>query len=238
MAGARGIVRCVVLLAVGLLPASARAHLGHEIARAERYLKLDVAGHTARVVVSLTLGAAEGGRVLRAADADGDGRVSEAERDAYLADWGNGLREELPVEVDGVRQELVFAEPYLDPIGRVRAVPVTIEMVARFDLGGGRQSVRIRDAMVRREVYDRTDVAFRARDGARIAASGFGDEADPTPDLAYGPERARGQPVVLRAIVESPERPVELSWPWLVGAAVAVLALAGVLFVRRRAARA
>ena len=93
----------------------ARAHLGHEIARAERYLKLDVSGHSARIVVSLTLGQREGARVLAAADTDASGDVSEAERDAYLTQWGEGLRSELPVRVDGAPLSLVWSEPYMEP---------------------------------------------------------------------------------------------------------------------------
>ncbi len=99
-----------------LLASPARAHLGHTIGRAERYLKIDVAGHEARFVVSLTLGAREGGRLLGEADTNGDGRVDEAERDAYLSQWAAGLHEELPVTLDGGPVELSFGEPFMDPI--------------------------------------------------------------------------------------------------------------------------
>lgn len=233
----RGARELAVVALLACAPALAHAHLGHEIARAERYLKLDVAGHDARVVVSLTLGEREGERLLEAADTSGDGRVDEAERDAYLALWAQGLREELPVEVDGVAREVTFGEPYLEPVGRVRRVPVTVELVAHLALEGGRQTVRVTDRMVRREVYDRTDVAFRVRDGASLVASGA--EADPdarTADLAYGPDFQEGEPVILTAIVETPARATR---PWhLVGLAGALAAL--VLFVvviRRRRAR-
>ena len=68
-----------------LAPAGAHAHVGHVIARAERYLKLEVAGNDARVVVSLTLGEGEGERVLSEADADRDG-----DPDLIAAAWGAG----------------------------------------------------------------------------------------------------------------------------------------------------
>lgn len=230
-----GVRRAFALLAVLLTPAPAGAHLGHEIARAERYLKLDVSGHRARVVVSITLGPIEGGRVLAAADADGDGRVSEAERDAHLAQWGAGLRDELPIELDGVRQVVSWDEPYMEPIGRVQAVPVTIELVARLELEGGRQTLRLTDAMVRREVYDRTDVAFRVRDDARLVASGAGPDPDePELDLAFGPQTNRTPPQMLTAVLETPERASD--WPrWLLPV-LGVLTLAwllGALIVRR-----
>lgn len=203
----------------------ARAHLGHEIARAERYLKLDVSGHSARLVVSLTLGEREGARALAAADTDASGEVSEAERDAYLAQWAAGLRSELPVHVDGAPLTLTWAEPYMEPIGRVRPVPVTVELVARFELEGGRQTIRIDDRVPRREVYDRTDVAFRVRDEATLIASGMGENpSEPTPDLAYA---ADVPAPTLTAIVETPPRAPEV--PWSAIAFAAGLALAGLL---------
>lgn len=225
----------VVVLAWSALTAPAHAHLGHSITSAERYLKLDVSGREARVVASLSLGPGEGLRVLRAADTDTNGEVSEAERDAYLAAWAEGLAGELPVFVDGERVPLVWGEPYLEPAGPVRAVPVTVELVAHFTLGGGRETVRIEDRMIRREVYERTDVAFRARDGAQIVASGVGDEVtEPTADLAY--TSARAEPVVLTAIVDSPEAAATLPW-WAIAGGVLAIALIAAALVWLRAGR-
>ena len=59
--------RALLGLALLLWASPASAHVGHVILRAERYLKLDVAGRDARVVVSLTLGEGEGRRVLELA---------------------------------------------------------------------------------------------------------------------------------------------------------------------------
>jgi hypothetical protein len=228
----------VPLVAPLITPLAARAHLGHDVARAERYLKLDVAGNTARVVVSLTLGPAEGARLLQAADADGDGAVSDVERDGYLAAWGRALTGELPIEVDGERQTVSWGEPYFEPVGPVRALPVTVEMVARVELTGGRQTIRVTDGMVRREVYDRTDVAFRARDQARLVASGTdASPSEPIADLAYLPGTIGGEPVVLTAVVETPERPGEVSWRlWLSGALVLALVI-GLTFWKVRTGR-
>lgn len=218
-----------------LLPASAYAHLGHEISSAERYIKLDAAGQGARIVVSLTLGPDEGLRVLEAADANGDRSVSERERDAYLASWGEGLARELPLTIDGERRELAWGEPYMEPIGRVTRALVTVEMVARIELEG-RQLVRIEDRMVRREVYDRTDVAFRARDGAELVASSVGEEGTPTEvqaDAAYDGAFMRGQPVPLIAIVQTPDAPLSVPWP-IVAGAILLIAISIAVFVRAR----
>lgn len=154
------------------LAGDASAHIGHTIARAERYLKLDAADADTRFVVSLTLGEAEGRAVLSDVDTDDDGQVTEREADAYLATWAEGLREELPIEVDGAPMEVEWTEGWLDPLGPVRSVPVTVEMVAHLPVTGREHHVLVRDRMVRREVFDRTDVSFRAHDGAELIASG------------------------------------------------------------------
>lgn len=203
--------------------------------RAERYLKLDAGDGAARVVVSLTLGPAESQRVLAAADADGDGRVTSAEADAYMAQWGDGLRDELPVWLDGQRVHLEWGEAYLDPIGPVEPRPGTVEMVARLAVGGGRHTLTVRDRMPRPEAYDRTDVAFHARDGAALVSSGVG-ESPPgrVPTLAYGPDA--GRPDTFTAIVDfpgTPESPSSARW-WISGGAVAVALVLWVAVTRGR----
>lgn len=224
-------------LATGALcAATAQAHVGHVIARAERYLKLDVAGHEARAVVSLTLGEEEGERVLREADADGDGQVEPAESDAYLARWGEGLAQELPLSVDSQRRELRWGEGYMSPIGPVRRAPVTLEMVARFTLDGGEQRLRLEDRMVRRQVFDRTDVAFRVRDGAELLSSGVDPGADPTLDLSYGPRFREGEPIPLHATVRTPETGPDPA-VYAVGGGAAIALLVGLGIWRWRSRR-
>ena len=161
------------LLALSVsLAGHASAHIGHTIARAERYLKLDASEADTRFVVSLTLGEDEGITVLADVDTDRDGQVTEEESRVYLATWAEGLREELPIEVDGSPIEVEWTDGWLDPLGAVRRVPVTVEMVAHIPLTGRDHHVLVRDRMVRREVFDRTDVSFRAHDGAELVASG------------------------------------------------------------------
>jgi len=227
----RRLASAILLLSIG--PACASAHVGHVISRAERYLKLDVAGRSARVVVSLTLGPEEGRRVLDAADADDDGMVSAAESDAYLAQWGDGLRTELPLRVDGAEVHPAWGDGWLDPLGPVRAVPVTLEMVARLPLEGGEQTITFEDRMVRREVFDRTDVAFRVRDGATLVASGD-DEAptEPVEDLYYLGDFRAGAPIPLTAVVTTPEPPSSTPW-WLV--ALGAVVAGGAAFALRTA---
>lgn len=224
----------LALAGSSFVASDAQAHLGHIVVSAERYLKIDASEADTRVVVSLTLGEAEGRRVLEAADSDHDGEVTQTEADAYLAEWAQGLREELPVELDGERVDVAFAEPFLDPIGRVRSTPITIEMVAHVPVSSREASITVRDAMVRREIYDRTEVAFRAHDGAEVLVSGAGEvPASRELDLAFGRNLAP-MPDAITMRARYPSRPEPSSVPW---AGVGVAALIGIgvgVFVRRR----
>ena len=73
-----GLAALALLVAVTATPV-ASAHLGHEVVRAERYLKLDLREGEVRLVVTLTLGEEEGASLMRAADDDGDRKVGEEE---------------------------------------------------------------------------------------------------------------------------------------------------------------
>ncbi|MBW2462516.1 MAG: hypothetical protein JRH11_12780 [Deltaproteobacteria bacterium] len=239
-----------------LAPAVARAHLGHAVQSAERYLKVDFEGGHVRVVVSLMLGPGEAARVLRVADredGDGDGTLSPTEADAYLARWGVGLGEDLVLELDGARVRVDWGEAYLDPTGPISPRPATVEMIGRIPLSAGEHHLVLRDGM-RRETFERTDVAFSGHDGAELVASG-GSEERPSariPAIAFA--GARGPDVFSAvAVVEGVRRregspgdaasegppaahPLGDSGALVAGVAAAVtLALAGlVLLLRRR----
>lgn len=229
--GARRVALGVVLATLAIAGV-ARAHLGHVILRAERYLKLDASEADTRLVVSLTLGPSEGERILAAADANGDRNVTSAEADAYLAQWAEGLRTDVPIEIDGAPFAATWTEGYLDPIGAVGPTPLTVEITAHLPVMGREHEIRFRDHM-RREVFDRTDVAFRAHDGAELLASGAGESAsEPTPDLGF--VRGDAGADAFTARVRYPARSdLDLRG---VGAAVGALVVIvlGVVLVRRR----
>ena len=227
--------RVAITVALVLVPMVAHAHLGHVILRAERYLKLDASEDDTRIVVSLTLGPSEGARVLGAADANGDHVVSQAESDAYLAQWGDGLVADLPIEIDGAPFTATWTEGYMEPIGPVAATPLTVEITAHLPLTRREHVVRFRDHM-RREVFDRTDIAFRAHDGAELAACGPGEE--PTGlqnDLGFasaGP--ATDTPDVFAARVRYPRRSDTSASSFALPIGGAALALVLVAIWRRR----
>ena len=178
-------------LAWSLAPPGATAHLGHDVVRAERYLKIEVGEDgLARFVVSLTLGPAAMRTILESADADGDGQVSQLEADAYMRRWGEGLATDLPVTIDGESVPLEWSEPYFTPIGPVRSVDGAVEMVARHELDGGEHLIVMGDGM-RLEVLERTDVRLTTVAPVELLAAGPGaapeDEAQ---DFYYGNESA------------------------------------------------
>lgn len=242
------------ILASMLAPSLAAAHLGHAVQSAERYLKVDFARGHARVVVSLMLGPGEASRVLHLADredGDGDGTLTSAEADAYLARWAVGLSEDLTIEVDGVPVDVAWGEAYLDPPGPIGPRPATVEMIARIPLVEGEHHLVLRDAM-RRETFERTDVAFSSRDGAELVASGAGEERPSArvPAIAFadvrGPDAFSAVAIVqgVRDAEDSAPgtavggRPGEsLGNSWVLGAgiiALVALGLGGLLLLRRR----
>lgn len=225
----------VIALAWTITPIAASAHLGHVILRAERYLKLDASEDDTRLVVSLTLGASEGERVLGAADANGDHVVSQAESDAYLAQWGEGLRTDVPIEIDGAAFEAAWTEGYMEPIGPVGPTPLTVEITAHLPLTHRDHVVRFRDRM-RREVFDRTDVAFRAHDGAELVVCGPGEEPTGTQnDLSFGSGASTDAPPdVLTAHLRFPRRSDVSATTYALPAAAAALGLVAFAAWRRR----
>lgn len=195
------------MLVFGGLISVAHAHLGHIVARAERYLKIEAGPEQARVVVSLTLGAGEMAKVLMAADREGngDGVVTDGEAATYLEGWGEGLEQDLPIELDGDPVDAEWGEGYLAPLGRVRATGGAVEMTARVPWSGGRHVLTLRDRM-RPEAADRTDVAFRAVGPAELVASGMAESpSGVVEDLAYGPPVVvAGNADAITAVVEVP----------------------------------
>ena len=238
-------VALVVLVFVGVVP-PAEAHLGHVVRRAERYIKLEASSGTLRLVVSLSLGAQETPNVLGAADLNGDGLLSQVECDAYLEQWLDGLREELQVQLDGQTVQLTWGDAYLDPIGGIRAVPSAVEAVGSLSVTPGEHTVRVFDGM-RVEAFDRSDVAFRYRDGAALLTSGVGtDPIERRRDLAFVGSAGHEGMSPLTATFRWPQPPTVSTspderggWWWKLALFLAVATLVfGVRRWRKRAAQA
>ena len=229
------------LALVLLQPATSRAHLGHTVQQAERYLKLDVSGYKVRLVVSLTLGARETARLMEQADRNRDGWVSPQERDEHMAQWGDGLRDELRVSVDGRAVDVTYGEAFMQPIGEIVATEGSVEMVGVFDLDGGEQVVVVEDRMPM-QGFERTDFSFRARDGATLVASGIGDSpAEAVEHISI--HRGAPYPAACSMRVQVPPRPLTAQerfmslLPWGAPLLAAVMLALAAALVRRRGRR-
>jgi hypothetical protein len=205
---ARAVGLCLAIC-VSVEHESASAHSGHDVVRAERYLKLEATDSGLRFVVSVSYGAEEMLRVARMADEDQDGTITERESRRFMEDWAQTLRRELPVRSDGSFVSVLWAEGYFHPLGRISARPGTIEMTANISMMPGRHFIVITDQM-RFESFDRTDVTFGERDGGTLITSGPSDQpTEIVRTLAYGRDAEIARVRVLGLAIELP--PPELS---------------------------
>ena len=172
----------------------ARAHLGHDVLRAERYLKLEVDAHEVRCVVSLTLGPGPMEHLLRQADSNADRQVTPAEADLYMTRWAEALTDELTLSIDGEAVSLRWEEPFFEPVGAVRPQTGSVEWVGRHPIDAGVHRLVLVDAMAVGASppsadppegsttspisggLERTDVRLTARAGVELLATGFGNE--------------------------------------------------------------
>lgn len=213
----------------------AHAHLGHLVLRAERYVKIDAAPGEVRVVVSLMLGPTETRGAIEPADTDEDGSVSRVEADAYLLGWAAELKNEIVISVDGApAAEVVWRDGVLEPIGPIAAQPLTVEMIAHVAIRGGEHRVAVRDTMDLAR-FERTDVAFHARDGATLVRAGLGAEPrELERELSFGREFSPTRGRVFTSVIATPEDPTSPLWFVAIGAALLAITAVVVVVVKRR----
>lgn len=219
------------LLAVAFFAAPpAQAHLGHVVLRAERYLKFDVEPAALRIVASLTLGPTEMARIMRDADTNEDGSVDGPEADAYMQTWGDGLAEELQIEVDGEEIAVVWGDAYLDPQGVIRNEAGSVEMVARVELDPGTHQIRLSDSMPT-EALDRSDIVIRTQPGGNVHNCSYGDESHDCQAPIALPAATASEDIRLSIDVAG-LRTWQLGL--IAGGAALLVILSGVVFWRRR----
>lgn len=224
----------VFLAAATLVPSRVQGHLGHVVLRAERYIKFDVEPAALRIVASLTLGPTEMARIMRDADSNLDGSVDGTEADVYMRTWGEGLADELRIEVDGEPAQVVWGDAYLDPQGVIRNEAGSVEMVARIELDPGTHRIRLSDSMPT-EALDRSDIVIRSQPGGSVHSCSHGDA---THDC--------GTPIALPAATSSEDITLSIdvaglrTWQLglLAGGATLLLLMSGVVFWRRRSTAA
>lgn len=187
-ARARGPMRALVgvagLALVASLSSAAGAHIGHPDVRAERYLKLDLAG-TPRLVYTLALGRVAATAERKRADRDSDGRVDEPEAAAAASALGAAIAREVSIcagetlasascrSLSAEATSLASASGW----GGEGAGTLVLEWETRLALSRGDAVVRV-DDRYRPGWIDRTDVAIVGpTDGPLVHAGPVGTSA-------------------------------------------------------------
>ncbi len=139
--------------------------------------------------------------------------------------WAEGLQTDLPVTIDGEAVTLAWGEPYFDPLGAVRPVNGSVEMVAHHELDGGEHTIVLTDDM-RLEALERTDVRLTVEPPAELLAAGPGAEPsvdeEIVEDFYYGND-SRAAPDAVSMRVKVPGWTRWQRWSFVGAAAFTVL---------------
>jgi hypothetical protein len=135
----------VAALAVALLPRAGRAHPEVSPQLVNRYLSLIVVGGRLEFFVTLLYGALPGAEARKALDRDGDGRISEAERQQGQAGWKRRAAELAILTVDGAPVSLsdATADVQLGPDSGVGPSPLVVEVYGAQPLPEGTRRLRL-----------------------------------------------------------------------------------------------
>ncbi|HEV8323009.1 MAG TPA: hypothetical protein VG389_15450 [Myxococcota bacterium] len=125
-------------LALVLAPGPARAHLTFSPLDTSRYVKLEISAAEVRLVYSVGPGERPAFALLRGADTDRNGVVSEAEGKAFLDGEASRVAAGLALAMDGAPLRAAFAERNLGLSDR-RVVPQTfaIDLVEHVAIPAG-----------------------------------------------------------------------------------------------------
>jgi hypothetical protein len=110
-----------------------------------RYLSLIVTGERLEFFVTLLYGALPAAPLRKELDQDGDGRISEPERQRAQAAWQRRAGELANLTVDGVPVRLAdaTADLQLGPDLGAGAAPLVVEVYGSRPLAGGTRQVRL-----------------------------------------------------------------------------------------------
>ena len=139
-------VALVAALASGtLLPRAGHAHPEVSPLLVNRYLSLIVIGGRVEFFVTLLYGAIPGAEVRKGLDRDGDGRISEAERQQGQDVWKGRASELARLALDGapVSLEGATADLQLGPDGSAGAAPLVVEVYGAQPLPEGTRHLRL-----------------------------------------------------------------------------------------------
>lgn len=127
------------VLVILSVPGIAFSHRGHRVEQAERYIKLDFQPDHVRIVCSWVFSPGQARPIVRAADLDHNGSLSDREVDTWMAEWTRATSRQIEVLIDREVQSIDFGEGYLSQSGRRFEAPLTAEVTGRIDHAGGRR---------------------------------------------------------------------------------------------------
>jgi hypothetical protein len=193
----RALVPSVVTgLLLGAVPSSFVAAQGAPISRR---VIVELSPGSVEVDLEHALRGDEARSFFASVDKNADGRLSPEEVEAALVPWRRERRRHWYVLLDGRRAKMPFPyEGVISPTSEL-ADALSVASVARFPIGPGEHTLAFVD--LESSAFGETQVVFRARDGASIAASGLGDPADVTQTLTYGREASGEARITVRGAV-------------------------------------
>ena len=99
-----------LLIAAGLAPRGAAAHVAPAVGDNNRYLKLTPLADRIRLAYTVFYGEVPGAALRAAIDTNRDGMIDPAERQAFADDLAAELSHALDVTIDGTRRAVTWSQ--------------------------------------------------------------------------------------------------------------------------------
>jgi hypothetical protein len=225
-----------------LLPAAARAHPEVSPQLVNRYLSLIVAGERLEFFVTLLYGALPAAELRKGLDQDGDGRISEPERQRAQGAWQRRAGELATLTVDGVPIRLAdaTADLQLGPDSSAGAAPLVVEVYGSRPVPQGTRQVRLEPGWDPPRLGE-TELMLDLSPGWELVASrqGQGPDQQLTRYKLEGPRTAAFQDRSVTFVVRSapvPARRAPIAGLAAIAGSMAVIGLTLEILRRRREA--
>jgi hypothetical protein len=248
ISGRRIAVNVVCLVTGCLWATGAAAHPEFNPSVTNRYLKFDLVSPTEiRFVYTVLYGAAPAAALRAAADANGDGRLDDAESRTLGARVAALVGGGLALDLDGRRIAPAFEEPAVGLVGaEVGPAPFSVDLVARLPFAAtGEHTVRFDDTTPL-PLLGETEVRIEEGPGTRLIVAHRGAEGSEreTRFLFRGPKFSvlEDRSITFRfgasGVPATKATGTRARWPFPVAAGLSILCLTfAVSYGRRRRRR-